>query len=568
MWSLVAARRRRLVLLAGCSVVGGTLEAVFLVLVTRIALAIAEGSSTATVIGNREWGLGTLAVLGIAILAARLALALAALRESTAITIGTSTDVRHRVSDAYLRSSWANQHAQPPGYLQELLSGFSGAAAGVTGAVAMGTSAGLNLVALLVVSVVVNPVAALAVIAVLVTLGALLAPLRRRVRSHSAQAAQAQIEFAESVSELGSLGMEMQVFGVRDRFRERVDALIEREAAIRRRAAMYAGALTPAYITMAYAAVLTGLWLFATLADGELDSAAAVMLVMLRSLSYGQGLQGASATMNASLPYLELLDDTLADFDAARATHGSTEIGTVGDIEFDRVSFAYAEDPVLDDVSFRIAPGETIGVVGPSGSGKSSLIQLLLGLREPTAGRVTIGGVDLAQIDRASWSARVALVAQDALLVSGPLEDSIRFFRDIDAAEIEQAARAAHVHDDIGAMRDGYRSEVGGRGSRLSGGQRQRVSIARALAGRPQLLVLDEPTSSLDVRSEMLVRETIAAMTDATIIVIAHRLSTLQACDRIMVVKDGRIEAFDTPAALARDGGFYQEALAMSGITR
>lgn len=532
-----------------------------------MALAIAGGDDRVSVVGDWSTSVAAAGLLGLAVLVARLGLALVTVQMSTDITIGSSTDIRHRLSASYLHSSWANQHAQPPGYLQELLSGFSGAAAGVAGSIAAATGAGLSLVALLAVSLVVNPLATLAVAAVLIALGALLAPLRRRVRAHSTQAARAQVEFAESVSEVGSLGMEMQAYGVRDQFSERVDTLIDREAATRRRATLVAGALTPAYTTMAYAAVLVGLWLLGVLVDGELDGAAAVMLVMLRSLSYGQGLQAASAAMNASLPYLEMLDRTLADFDRQPAAGGSIAIADVGDVEFHDVSFAYAADPVLRDVSFRIRAGEVVGIVGPSGSGKSSLVQLLLGLREPTSGRVTAGGVDVREVERASWSARVALVAQDALLLAGPVDDSIRFLRDARDADVERAARAAHVHDDIDAMRDRYRTDVGPRGSRLSGGQRQRVSIARALLGNPQLLVLDEPTSSLDVRSEILVRDTIATMTDATVVVVAHRLSTLQVCDRIMVLRDGRIEAFDTPEALARDRGFYQEALTMAGIT-
>ena len=162
----------------------------------------------------------------------------------------------------------------------------------------------------------------------------------------------------------------------------------------------------------------------------------------------------------------------------------------------------------------------------------------------------------------------VSFVAQDALLLSGTVADNIAFFREeIDSRDIERAARQANIHDEIVAMPNGFDSDVGERGSRLSGGQRQRVSIARALAGGPQLLIMDEPTSALDVRSDSLIRQTIAELKGrVTVVIIAHRMSTLDVCDRIMILQNGHLKAIDTPAALARDNDFYRESLELSGM--
>ena len=179
-----------------------------------------------------------------------------------------------------------------------------------------------------------------------------------------------------------------------------------------------------------------------------------------------------------------------------------------------------------------------------------------------------MGGTELRDVSRSWWSGRVAFMAQDALLFTGTVAENIRFFRDgIDDEALRTAARQANVLGDIEALPRGFDTHLGERGTQLSGGQRQRLSIARALAGRPELLVLDEPTSALDGRSEALIRDTMAALKGAvTVVVIAHRMSTLDICDRIMVIEDGRLTGFGTPAALHDDSSFYQGAMALAGI--
>ena len=195
-------------------------------------------------------------------------------------------------------------------------------------------------------------------------------------------------------------------------------------------------------------------------------------------------------------------------------------------------------------------------------------MQLLLRLREPTTGRILSDAREVHEISLDSWYQHLSFVPQDARLLPGSVRDNIRFYReDADDAAIERAAKLAHIHDDITGWPRGYDTPVGERGGQLSGGQRQRLCIARALVEDPDVIVLDEPTSALDVKSESLMRETMAGLAPRdTIFVIAHRLSTLSICDRIMVILDGELQGFDEPDKLEASNPFYREALRLSGI--
>jgi ATP-binding cassette subfamily B protein len=273
--------------------------------------------------------------------------------------------------------------------------------------------------------------------------------------------------------------------------------------------------------------------------------------------------------MVETAPFAERLSDERTRFRESRPPHGDRQVDKPATLRFEEVSYRYVADrPALADLSFEVDRGEAIGIIGPSGSGKSTLIQLLLRLRYPDSGRYLVGDVDAREIDDDSWFSQVAFVPQDCRIFNATIRENIRFFRpEISDEDIEVAARRAHVHDEIVAMPDGYETPLGSRGGALSGGQRQRVAIARALVVRPSILVLDEPTSALDMRSESLVHETFTALKgEVTLFVIAHRLSTLNTCDRIMVMGEGHLQAFALRDELDRENEFYQDALKLSRI--
>ena len=232
-------------------------------------------------------------------------------------------------------------------------------------------------------------------------------------------------------------------------------------------------------------------------------------------------------------------------------------------LAFDHVSFAYAESrPVLTDVSFSIARGETIGLIGPSGAGKTSIADIILRLFRPAEGQLLLDGVPADKIGVEEWRQHIGYVAQDVFLFNDSIEDNIRFYRpELSHEDIVHATKQANIYDFIQGLPEGFDTMTGDRGVMLSGGQRQRIALARALASSPALLILDEATSALDSASEKLIQESIHALHGSvTVLIIAHRLSTIEHADRLLVLDHGKIIEEGTPQELlARPGSYFSK---------
>ncbi len=295
----------------------------------------------------------------------------------------------------------------------------------------------------------------------------------------------------------------------------------------------------------------------------SLSVADIVAFLLYLGLFYGPvtGLANLLENMQQSMAGAERV---LAVLDAPaeiKDREGAESLPAVqGEITFDHVSFSYQDAvPVLKDVSFVCPPGKMLALVGPTGVGKTTLTQLISRFYEPDAGHILIDGHDIRGVTLESLRKNISPVLQDTFLFNGTIAENIGYaVTDASMAEIEEAAKAANIHEDIMMMPDGYQTQVGERGLRLSGGQKQRVAIARAILRKSPIIILDEATASVDVETEQQIRKAIAGIAGTrTIIAIAHRLSTIRGADQILVIENGRITERGTHAELVALGGSY-----------
>ena len=257
---------------------------------------------------------------------------------------------------------------------------------------------------------------------------------------------------------------------------------------------------------------------------------------------------------------LERIYDVLAQEVTEEDASKVHDVDIKGEITFDHSTFGYKSyQPVLEDINAVVKPGEMIGIVGASGTGKSTLINLLMGLYEIDDGRILVDGTDMKEISSHSYHSQLGVVLQETFLFSGTIIDNIRFSKpDATIPEIIRAAKLANAHDFISKLPDGYNTYVGEKGHTLSGGERQRIAIARAILPDPRLLILDEATASLDTESEFMIQKALERLTAGkTTFAIAHRLSTLNNADRIMVIDGHRIAEIGTHSELLEKKGIY-----------
>jgi subfamily B ATP-binding cassette protein MsbA len=287
----------------------------------------------------------------------------------------------------------------------------------------------------------------------------------------------------------------------------------------------------------------------------------AFMVFVMRLLPPLKQLSQAPTVAQQSLAAAERLFEVLDEPTESQRDRGTRTVdGLADEIVFDGVTFAYDREPVLRDVRFTARRGDVVALVGSSGAGKSTLVDLIPRFIEPTAGRITLDGVDTREITLGSLRSLTGIVSQDTVLFNDTVRANIAYGAagTYTPAQVEAAARAANAHTFISELPAGYDTVLGERGTRLSGGQRQRIAIARALLTDPPVLILDEATSALDTESERLVQEAIdRLLAGRTVFVIAHRLSTITHATQILVLDRGRLVERGTHAELLALGGAY-----------
>jgi len=295
------------------------------------------------------------------------------------------------------------------------------------------------------------------------------------------------------------------------------------------------------------------------------------LLVLNRMMPQAKALNEIRMTVARSMHGIGIVGGFLrTTYKRVERVDGETFTTLSEGIGFENVSFIYpgTQEFVLKDLTFNIPKGETIAFVGVSGAGKSTIVSLLLGLYEPSHGRITVDGINLNQIQLKSWRAKCGTVDQDIFLLNASIAENIAFaMNDYTIEDIVRVARLAYAHDFVKALPEGYDTVIGDKGYRLSGGQQQRVALARSLMRSPEALVLDEATSALDSESERFIQKTLHDLHKSmTIVVIAHRLSTIANADQIIVLENGRIVEKGVFSELSNAGGRFERLWELQAI--
>ena len=560
-------RPSRLVVIAVASLVSSLAEAGALVLLTVAATSTLSDQSSGLL---SDLGPGKALALAAVLLVVRALTLLLSVRLSARLAGDALSSVRDRFLASYLHAGGDGRSAMKLGGLQDAV-GARGdnVVASITGIAGVITSA-VSVLAYAVVALLADARA----FVIAAVFGALLVtafrPLTRANKRLAHDYITRAVDISTSMTDLAVAEREIAVFGVERSIIDEQHRTIDAASSSFTRSRTVMLLIPQLFQTMILGAAVGAVAIVLVVADRESVAAiGVVVLLLVRLMSAVQQLVGSATTIGALLPYVELLDQDLAELEATRVGAGTRVANRLGDLRFDSVTYAYPGGAdVLHGISTTIGEREAVGIVGPSGAGKTTLLDLLLRMRRPIDGVLRDGtGDDVNGIRPEDWARLVAYVPQAPVMVPGTIADNVRFYRDFSDEDIERALALAHLDGEVADLPDGIHTALGAGESGLSGGQEQRLAIARALVGRPELLVLDEPTSALDGVSEARIRRTLSDLRgEMTMVIVAHRLSTLNFCTRLIALVDGRIETEGDPAQVRSRSAFLARAIQDGGI--
>jgi ATP-binding cassette, subfamily B, bacterial len=566
---LIGDKRSLIAMIAFTSMIAGFCEAALLAIIAQVAAGLVNSPKGHSASHTKASGLfdlhvsiGTLLWVGLALALARFVLQWPLSVLPAKIAADVQATLRLKLFRSFSRASWDVQSRDREGALQEVMTSQSAQA---TGGAMQSTgilTSSFQFVIMMGTAVALSPPAAAIVFSIATGMFVILRPLRSMGVRRSRALSQSQVQYAGGIAEANRMVEESHVFGVADAQLDRVARRIGRVREFFFRTQLIGKLVPNVYQSLIYMLLIGALFALEGLGAGHAASLGAIVLLLFKAAQSGQSIQSSYQALQQSLPFIDRLHGVKQRYAESEVVNGDRQLESVETIAFEDLSFAYnPARPVLTDISFSVAAGEAIGIVGPSGAGKSTLVQILLQLRAPGGGHYLVNGEDVREFRRDDWHRLVAYVPQEPRLLHDTVAANIRFFRDLDDEAVERAAKLARIHEDIAGWPQGYETIVGPRADAVSGGQQQRICLARALAARPNVLVLDEPTSALDPLSEALIQESLLALkSELTLFTVAHRMSTLDMCHRVMVILDGRLVAFDTKEVLKQENPYYRSA--------
>ena len=569
-WACLPNERRRIVGLGGLSVVSAQAESTALILIALFVDSLATGTSEVSLDAGPlsvELGFGVAGVVAVSgVLVAALTESWLGYRTAKAYA-RLEMEAREGIVRSYAAASWEFQSTQRASRIHSRLLRLMNAKSNTFGGLVGWIRSAATIVTFFVAALALSAIGALTIIAFgfILNLGVL--PIRRKIKSFSTDTVEGEVAVSADFAEAVDQGADVQTFGAWPAFVARFDNRSTYLANLTTRLRIAKSLLPVVYQSGALLLILAIL-LIATSSTAETDIGpfAASALLLLRSVQYGQQLQLRLQSLAEAVPRVELLESELRT-PASRMEIGQEQLQEVREVRLDQVAYSYPEAPsrAVSEVSLRLLPGTIYGLAGPSGSGKSTLAQVLLRLRWPTEGLFVINGVEANEFSEDSWRSVVSHVPQHPRLLHGSLYENVVFLDEsISREKVIETLDLVGLRQTVSELPDGLDTVVGPSGRSLSGGQVQRLGIARALVRDPDLLVLDEPTSALDVDSEQIFTEavdTLRCKKKATVVVIAHRASTLSVCDEIIVLKDGKVVTVGTPYEVSTQSDFFARIL-------
>jgi len=538
--------RLRMILGVGLATIEGVSESLILVALARIGVGAVSGEETANLPLPGVRMIPPVALLSASLII-RLLLSVSRVLLTSSIRRRLVTKFRDEILVAYSGATWESEKAIAGGNLQQLVVHYPQKMTGHINALFMYGSDLAIVITLMLSSLFISASTTLILAAGILIVVATTVPVRRRVQTRAAVHQEYERELSTSVQEMQESVLELKIYRVSRSASDDVSRLGRKELHAHERNRILSGMVSPAYSFLVYTFLTVGALAVSAATGGSVADLAPVFLLLLRALTYSQGLQGAALTLANFNPMLGVFTDSKRFLFDNQDRGGSAELARVERLKLESVRFFYrgSQTCALDVKEMEIEAGEHVGLVGLSGSGKSTFLHLVSGILTPTEGNISLNGRSLDHYSEETVQTQLGYVPQHAHQLSGTLSDNVRFHRNfLTDADLAEAIKGA------GLAKDGKQpvidriTKLGNRGRGLSGGQSQRVGIARALAGEPSFLVLDEPTASLDIGAEEALSRVLSSVPKSTIVLIAsHRRAILKSCNRILVFSEGRVVA-------------------------